>query len=33
MRGSFTEDCEQWCERRLLARINRYTVKRLRQEI
>ncbi len=23
----------EWCERRLLARINRYTVKRLRQEI
>jgi len=23
----------QWCERRLLARINRYTVKRLRKEI
>ncbi len=35
MRGSFTPDAAdtQWCERRLLARINRYTVKRLRQEI
>ena len=25
--------CEEWCERRLLARIHRYTVKRLRAEI
>ena len=25
--------CPQWCERRLLARIHRYTVKRLRAEI
>jgi ATP-dependent Lhr-like helicase len=35
MRGSYTADAEQneWCERRLLARINRYTVKRLRNEI
>jgi len=35
MRGRFTlESIEQeWCERRLLARIHRYTVKRLRQEI
>ena len=35
MRGSFTADAieTEWCERRLLARINRYTVKRLRQEI
>jgi ATP-dependent Lhr-like helicase len=35
MRGSYTADAAQdeWCERRLLARINRYTVKRLRKEI
>jgi ATP-dependent Lhr-like helicase len=35
MRGRFTPDAAdtEWCERRLLARINRYTVKRLRQEI
>jgi ATP-dependent Lhr-like helicase len=35
MRGRFTPDAleEEWCERRLLARINRYTVKRLRAEI
>ena len=35
MRGSFTPQAvdTEWCERRLLARINRYTVKRLRQEI
>jgi ATP-dependent Lhr-like helicase len=35
MRGRFTADApeEQWCERRLLARIHRYTVKRLRAEI
>jgi ATP-dependent helicase Lhr and Lhr-like helicase len=35
MRGSYTASAEQneWCERRLLARINRYTVKRLRNEI
>ena len=34
MRGSFTPGAEtEWCERRLLARITRYTVKRLRQEI
>src|SRR5712672_472359 len=35
MRGRFTPDAaqEQWCERRLLARIHRYTVKRLRAEI
>ena len=33
MRGRFTGDAEEWCERRLLARINRYTVKRLRKEI
>jgi ATP-dependent Lhr-like helicase len=26
-------DAEEWCERRLLARIHRYTVKRLRAEI
>ncbi|MFL6579703.1 MAG: DEAD/DEAH box helicase [Burkholderiales bacterium] len=34
MRGSFTPEARtEWCERRLLARITRYTVKRLRQEI
>ena len=35
MRGSYTASAErnEWCERRLLARINRYTVKRLRNEI
>jgi ATP-dependent Lhr-like helicase len=35
MRGRFTPEAreEEWCERRLLARINRYTVKRLRAEI
>jgi ATP-dependent Lhr-like helicase len=32
MRGRFAAD-EEWCERRLLARIHRYTVKRLRAEI
>jgi ATP-dependent Lhr-like helicase len=35
LRGQFTPDAhqEQWCERHLLARIHRYTVKRLRREI
>jgi len=34
MRGRFTGAAEeQWCERRLLARIHRYTLKRLRSEI
>jgi ATP-dependent helicase Lhr and Lhr-like helicase len=35
MRGHFTTASaqEEWCERRLLARIHRYTVKRLRAEI
>ncbi len=35
MRGHFTGDSsrEEWCERRLLARIHRYTVKRLRAEV
>jgi ATP-dependent Lhr-like helicase len=35
MRGRFTPDAreEEWCERRLLARVNRYTLKRLRAEI
>jgi ATP-dependent Lhr-like helicase len=36
MRGSFTSERgagEEWCERRLLARIHRYTLKRLRNEI
>jgi ATP-dependent Lhr-like helicase len=35
MRGRFTPgaDSEEWCERHLLARIHRYTIKRLRREI
>ncbi len=35
LRGRFTPDTpvEEWCERRLLARIHRYTIKRLRAEI
>ena len=36
MRGAFSAAAaagEEWCERRLLARIHRYTVKRLRAEI
>jgi ATP-dependent Lhr-like helicase len=35
MRGRFTPSVaeEEWCERRLLARVHRYTVKRLRAEI
>jgi ATP-dependent Lhr-like helicase len=34
MRGTFGGDgAEEWCERRLLARIHRYTLKRLRSEI
>jgi len=35
MRGRFTlgVNSDEWCERRLLARIHRYTVKRLRAEI
>ncbi|WP_408526201.1 DEAD/DEAH box helicase [Paraburkholderia fungorum] len=35
MRGRFTPGVteEEWCERHLLARIHRYTVKRLRREI
>ncbi len=34
MRGAFSApDAEEWCERRLLARIHRYTLKRLRSEI
>ncbi|MGH7092560.1 MAG: Lhr family ATP-dependent helicase, partial [Stellaceae bacterium] len=35
LRGRFTAHAtaEEWCERRLLARIHRYTVKRLRAEI
>jgi ATP-dependent Lhr-like helicase len=33
-RGKFTDpDQEEWCERRLLARIHRYTIKKLRSEI
>ena len=35
MRGHFSPDASatEWCERRLLARIHRYTVNRLRREI
>jgi len=35
MRGRFTPGAadDEWCERRLLARVHRYTVKRLRAEI
>jgi ATP-dependent Lhr-like helicase len=35
MRGRFTPgaEAEEWCERRLLARVHGYTVKRLRAEI
>ena len=35
MRGHFTPGTaeEQWCERHLLARIHRYTIRRLRREI
>jgi len=35
MRGRFTPgtDGDEWCDRRLLARVHRYTVKRLRAEI
>jgi ATP-dependent Lhr-like helicase len=35
MRGQFSPDIKEteWCERRLLARIHRYTVNRLRREI
>jgi ATP-dependent Lhr-like helicase len=35
MRGRYTPgtEIEEWCERHLLARIHRYTIKRLRREI
>ena len=35
LRGRFTPNAaaDEWCERRLLARIHQYTVKRLRAEI
>src|SRR6185436_4220972 len=35
LRGSFTASASgnEWCERRLLARIHRYTLGRLRREI
>src|SRR5262249_15494861 len=35
MRGRFTPgaNAEEWCERRLLARVHHYTIKRLRAEI
>ena len=33
MCGKYAGDREQWCDRRLLARVHRYTVERLRKEI
>lgn len=33
LRGIFKSDEQEWCERRLLARIHRLTVHHLRQEI
>ncbi|MDN0082764.1 DEAD/DEAH box helicase [Crenobacter sp. SG2305] len=35
LRGRFSDDAvdDEWCERRLLARIHRYTVKQLREQI
>ncbi len=33
LRGKFSSDELQWCDRRLLARIHRYTLNRLRSEI
>jgi ATP-dependent Lhr-like helicase len=35
MQGSFTPECQEteWCSRRLLARVHRYTLNRLRKEI
>jgi len=33
LRGRFSSDNLQWCDRRLLARIHRYTLNRLRAEI
>jgi ATP-dependent Lhr-like helicase len=35
LRGQFTPDVDEleWCERRLLARIHRYTIRSLRAEI
>jgi ATP-dependent Lhr-like helicase len=35
MRGRFTPgiNCDEWCDRRLLARIHHYTIRRLRAEI
>ncbi|MBI1767860.1 MAG: DEAD/DEAH box helicase [Bacteroidetes bacterium] len=32
-RGNFSGTEEEWCERRLLARIHRYTIRKLRSEI
>src|SRR5262249_54380622 len=32
-RGNFSGAGEEWCERRLLARIHRYTIRKLRSEI
>ncbi|HEY3056395.1 MAG TPA: DEAD/DEAH box helicase, partial [Thermoanaerobaculia bacterium] len=33
LRGTFTQTSLEWCDRRLLARIHRYTLNRLRAEI
>src|SRR4029453_7642093 len=33
LRGKFSTDLLQWCDRRLLARIHRYTLNKLRAEI
>ena len=33
LRGAFTGDGDEWCDRRVLARIHRATLKRLRREI
>jgi len=33
LRGSFESRAQEWCDRRLLARIHRYTLNRLRAEI
>src|SRR5205814_4144183 len=33
LRGSFETRAQEWCDRRLLARIHRYTLNRLRAEI
>lgn len=33
VRGTFSSRNEQWCDRRLLARMHRYTIKRLRKSV